>query len=65
MKQIYNLETIAEIMGHNSERTATEHYGRRTAGRKMISKHVDTAIEDMLPAPAEKQQPKYSPSPKL
>ena len=67
MKQIYNLETIAEIMGHNSERTATEHYGRRTAGRKIISKHVKTAIEDMLPAPAEKekQQPKYSPSPKL
>jgi integrase len=67
MKQNYNLETIAEIMGHNSERTATEHYGRRTAGRKIISKHVETAIEDMLPTPAEKekQQPKYSPSPKL
>lgn len=66
MKMAYTKETIAEVMGHGSEETATTHYGRRSAGRLKISKHVDCTIQDMLPAPkgrGDEPAPTYKPKP--
>ena len=64
----YSKKEVAHIMGHGSSCAATLHYGRGVSGRKSISKHVDCAIEDMLPRVGERGAvpvASYTPKPKI
>lgn len=46
---------IALLVGHGSRRTAAEHYGRKSAGRKVISSKIDWELtKASLPRPSQK-----------
>lgn len=52
MKLAEVYDDIAPLVGHGTRRTAAEHYGRKTAGRRIISSEIDCEITaETLPKP--------------
>ncbi|MEG3619774.1 hypothetical protein V5T82_15015 [Magnetovibrio sp. PR-2] len=53
LKHLGVFDDIADLVGHKGKRTATEHYGRKQAGKLKISKRLDYELSvETRPRPA-------------